>query len=809
LRESYESKLKRQLALEEEGIQLGIQYYKKQIQETSLADLPPGIALLHRCIEPMTRVIREFKKPRVGGGKLIHTLKFLRMVPDIELAYITAKKVINSISTSEPIQHIAIELATMVRDHIEYNKFKGEQPDFLYAVENNLRTSHIRHRKRVIMRAKRKLGIEDTQWSEEDRLHVGVKLIDLFIESTGLVEKVLSDCNHYGKGKYILQGTEEVRRWVEVHHAKNELLNPLYMPMIIKPIPWETVYGGGFYSNIATLKKKMVKTRNFDMLNTLSEFDMPIIYRVLNAIQDTPWRINKRLYEIMNEAWEHGEGIGDLPSNHEKELPPTPWKNDSEYEHLKAYEPEVVKAWKIEAKKVYEERIRTKSKRFAMYQKLWLAEKFKDEEKIYFVWTIDWRGRLYPVQGFINPQADDTGKALIEFAEGKPLGERGVYWLKIHLANCFGVDKVSFEQRIEWVEKNTAFIIDSVENPLDGLRFWCEAKKPYQFLAAALEYVGYLEEGDSYKSHLPIAMDGSCNGLQNFSAMLLDEVGGRATNLVPCDTPQDVYREVAETVSKLIEQDAQEGNEMALLWRGRVNRAIVKRPVMTVPYGVRQYGMRDQILDILESDDSPIEYVDDKFPLAVYLADKLYDAIGNVVIAARKAMDWLQEVATIASKAECPLYWVTPSGFLVHQEYTKKQTKQIKTFWGGIRVALNLEKDTNKINKNKQKNGISPNFVHSMDASHLSLTVNKCLNEGITAFSMIHDSYGTHAAETDKLAKILREVFIEQYSKDVLEDFRQQIITQLPQKYAEQIPPVPGKGDLNLGDVIQAKYFFA
>jgi DNA-directed RNA polymerase, mitochondrial len=48
----------------------------------------------------------------------------------------------------------------------------------------------------------------------------------------------------------------------------------------------------------------------------------------------------------------------------------------------------------------------------------------------------------------MNPQSDDIGRSLLEFAEGKPLGERGAYWLAIQLANCYWKKKVSFDKSL-------------------------------------------------------------------------------------------------------------------------------------------------------------------------------------------------------------------------------------------------------------------------------------------------------------------------------------------------------------------------
>lgn len=46
----------------------------------------------------------------------------------------------------------------------------------------------------------------------------------------------------------------------------------------------------------------------------------------------------------------------------------------------------------------------------------------------------------------------------------------------------------------------------------------------------------------TYMSHLPVHMDGSCNGLQHYAALGRDEAGGKAVNLLPSDKPQDVYK---------------------------------------------------------------------------------------------------------------------------------------------------------------------------------------------------------------------------------------------------------------------------
>ena len=93
-------------------------------------------------------------------------------------------------------------------------------------------------------------------------------------------------------------------------------------------------------------------------------------------------------------------------------------------------------------------------------------------DKFYFPHNLDFRGRAYPIPPHLNHIGDDLSRGLLLFAEAKPIGERGLRWLKIHVANLHGFDKGSFDERVQYVEDHMADIYDSAERPLEvsGLR---------------------------------------------------------------------------------------------------------------------------------------------------------------------------------------------------------------------------------------------------------------------------------------------------------------------------------------------------
>jgi DNA-directed RNA polymerase, mitochondrial len=81
-----------------------------------------------------------------------------------------------------------------------------------------------------------------------------------------------------------------------------------------------------------------------------------------------------------------------------------------------------------------------------------------------------------PVPQLVNPQSDDTGRSVLQFSEGKPLGERGTHWLAVHIANCYWKkSKVSYDKPVAWVDQHEREIIYFSENPIRVHRFWLRA----------------------------------------------------------------------------------------------------------------------------------------------------------------------------------------------------------------------------------------------------------------------------------------------------------------------------------------------
>jgi DNA-directed RNA polymerase len=365
------------------------------------------------------------------------------------------------------------------------------------------------------------------------------------------------------------------------------------MPMVVPPADWGPEQQGGYVHHSYTL----VKAQNLHEPGEYPDEEIhgPVVYSAVNGLQRTGWRINRKVLEVMQQVWAAGGGYAGLPTADPLPLPDKPAADATD---------EAVSRYRLLARQTHDENARIVAKRKNTLAKLRLAAEFVDCEEFFFPYQLDYRGRIYPVAPDLHPQADDIGRGLLEFSNGKRLGSHGLVWLKVRLANSFGVDDVSFADRVAWVDENWNRISLVAQDPM-GFKWWTEAEDPWQALATCFELV--VPEADLV-SHLPVNVDGSCNGLQHFAAMQRDPVGAAVVNLVPKPKPDGIYYVVADKVQAVVDRDClelQQSDPCAAdddpapcqEWKATgVTKPVVKRGTMTLPYGVTKQGMQDQFI---------------------------------------------------------------------------------------------------------------------------------------------------------------------------------------------------------------------
>lgn len=853
----------RQAALEEEMVTLGFQALHRAVNEAKAKgrenNTVYGAKLVGHHLPALIRAIREEKAKVKSGkaGRLAAHVKILTILPEEVLAALTLAVIMQTISRTSSLNAVALAIGTAIEEEKRRRDFREQAPDpFKWTEQRAKKSSHQAHKRRLFSVMAAHKGVESVTLSLNDKLHVGVKLVELVVQHTGLIalHKVsrakLKGRKEHGFS-YVLSPTAECLEWISRRVEFCELLSPKYLPTLVPPKAWSGPKGGGYWSPEVN-GRVLVKTRYAAYLEELDNRtdDMPEVYRAVNAIQNTAWKVNIPVLEAAEALWDKsGDAIAGLPPREPLPLPPCPVCGAhlgvasplTAREHHPCFDscpPETLREWRGRASRAYDLQVSYGSRRLAAAKTLYLAGRFRNDT-IYFPHQLDFRGRAYPMPSYLTPQGQDLAKGLLTFAEGKPLGRSGGRWLGIHLANAWGEDKSSLEARVAWVEAHSPRILATAADPLADL-WWTEADKPFQFLAACLEWAGWKTEGEAFVSHLPVAMDGTCNGLQLFSLMLRDEEGGRATNLLPSDQPQDIYGIVAARVRGKLERLTERGSIVTREVRGEdgevreevrydervlaprllslgVNRKSTKRQVMVVPYGGTPHSCYAYtyawLLERLGGEGEARRVFPDAESLnapAAFLSRLIWESIGETVIASRNAMSFLQKLAALASQKDLPINWTTPLGFPVQQAYQAYKMRQVKTHMFGNVYKPWLPDTLEELDKQRQRNGVSPNYVHSLDAAAMQHTICLALEEGLSAFSMVHDSYGTHAADAETLARSLRNAFVDLFggTTNLLAVIREEVRKQTGLN-EKALPALPALGSLQVEAVRDSLYFFA
>ncbi|CAH1431236.1 unnamed protein product [Lactuca virosa] len=826
---------RRQIKIETEAWENAAKEYQELLVDMCEQKLAPNLpyvkSLFLGWFEPLKNAIAsEQDLCREGRNRGAYAPQFDQLPADM-MTIITMHKLMGLLMTGggqggarvvQAALHIgeAVEHEARIHRFMEKSKRKAslnESPDDDSETVNNEQQLQKLRKKVTNLVKKKKLQqvrhIVKQQdqlkpWGQDAQVKVGSRLIQLLME-TAYIQPPVDQCEDCppdirpafvhtlktvetprGSRRYgVIECDPLVRKGLE--KSAMHMVIP-YMPMLLPPVNW-TGYNRGAYLFLPSyIMRTHGAKQQRDVVKKTPKKQLEPVFGALNTLGATKWRVNRKVLGVIDRIWASGGRLADLVDRDDVPLPEEP-DTDDEIE---------IKKWKWKVKTTKKENRERHSQRCDIELKLAVARKMKDEEAFYYPHNLDFRGRAYPMHPYLNHLGSDLCRGVLEFADGRPLGESGLRWLKIHLANVYGggVDKLSHEGRMMFAEKHLDEIFDSSDRPLEGKRWWLGAEDPFQCLATCMNLSEALRSSspETAISHIPIHQDGSCNGLQHYAALGRDRLGAAAVNLVEGEKPADVYSGIASRVIEIMKRDA-EGDpttdpnaKHARMLVDQVDRKLVKQTVMTSVYGVTYIGARDQIKRRLKERCS-IEDDAELFAAACYAAKTTLTALGEMFESARSIMSWLGDCAKVIAVKNNPVQWTTPLGLPVVQPYRKLGRHLIKT---SLQV-LTLQRETDKVMVKRQRTAFPPNFVHSLDGSHMMMTAIACKEAGLS-FAGVHDSFWTHACDVDQMNKILREKFVELYEAPILENLLESFQKSFPNM---EFPPLPERGDFDLKEV--------
>lgn len=568
-----EDQIKLERQYKEYAKELFIQRHEAEQEKGRGAHTRVGKGLLNYVSEQLAIAIDEWLteelKPRRGVQKtykkLLDALEKAIGHEDLVLnacAYTfehTINSVINNDKYAQSLSSLAGAIGTSLYYECKLNAFIAQLNTYHQksVINEQLKSRNLlRYKANYIREVTESEGFKFFVATQEELKSLGVALIDIFINVTGLVEYSQIDI----KSMRLTATNTLVEIWSKNLDNASTKAN-LLTPTIIKPKPWEALDNGGYYDVAGTYVTFMRLDWNTQRSRTgrnyirkLAEVDLSQVMQAVNTIQETAYTINKKLLTAITYLVSTGGERAGIERLEPIEIP---------QELTGDYTPEELKRHKEVIKDLREKERARISKSLRLYKTINFAKDFSQYEKIYFPCNIDFRGRIYPIP-FFNFQGDDLMKSLLLYAEPVACShEEDLRTLKIQGSNLWGNDKIGYKAQCEWIDENTDKILLTAEDYLAS-NWWEQADEPLQFLAFCYEYADclkYLKEHNGsiigYTCSIPIAFDGTCSGLQHYSAMLLDPVGGNAVNLTSGhEKPEDIYQQVADGVLKLVQEDA-------------------------------------------------------------------------------------------------------------------------------------------------------------------------------------------------------------------------------------------------------------
>jgi len=781
-----------QLRLEEFCLDRTVQRYgqgkAKQIANERETETAYGRLLLSQLqpeVETAISAWIQAVKRKRGAGYAHASAELITKIPASVASVLVCKAVLDTMSKPTSYSSVAMTIGKALEDEVSLRAMHKKFPNEFVKLERHLYTSRSRDKQlRAFYKAfADKTGYHRQLWSNQDKLKLGLVCLELFLSTVG---GTLVETGHsYTKARHkrrMLYPSDKLVEYIAEADAKLSVARPIHLPMVERPVSYtEDSQAGGYLTRPLDLSKD--STAGF-----LKVLPGSCAIDAVNAVQDTEWQVNKRVLDVAEYFWTHGLDI--LPNREPLPLPTKPSDINTNKEARQQYGRDKAKT--------IAHNYASKSKRFSVAQTLRTARQFSKYPSIWLPQQLDFRGRMYTVPWYLSNQGTDLSKSLLRFATGKPVNDEAMDWLKIHGANLYGLDKRPYKERIKWVNENLSLVQDISNDPLSNLT-WTEADKPWQFLAFCFDFSEVLLGRDSY---IPCAVDGSQHGFQIWALLLRDQTTAARVNCVPGDIPTDLYTELADKTKDLL-SDCYYGRSLAACG---IDRSLMKKPAMATAYGCSFTGLVEIFLqELWDRRAAGEKYPWDSDHQAARVLGTAFDkALRVLTPAIVEGLDWLRQVALLSAQQNKKLFYTTPATTSCGLSYKKHNMKQIKTKLHGSYKSAVLIEEADSVCWRRQQRAIGANYTHSLDAALMMRTVASASRQGVTHFSMVHDSYGTHAADLPKIQQLVRSEAVDIFgSRSLLTDLHDEFSRQLG-----SVPTPPEIGSYDVNDLATSKYFF-
>lgn len=741
-------------------------------------------ATLPQVGEAITKEL-EFYSHRRNNPPLF--LMFVMDIDGFELGHICLKALMNMMDGLPKLQEVGVNIGSAVEAVARrryFEEHRGEWDEYLLNKKQKVFKGNRRSQMEIFFEEEEKHErhndfIRFKLWEPRHKAGLGLWLFEQVRMHSGLFELFYKKAKIGHSVKHV-RPSKKFDDWLHRFDKWRELMKPMYLATPEVPCKWEGSNVGG-YDHDGELNLTFVKYRK-------DVADMHKLFNPVNKIQSVKWQINKQVLEVATKSWTESLCLGNMPHNEEVQI-------EDYYEGDDATE---LSDWKSRKRRAIESNLKLRGRRFRTSKTIYIGNYYNKNlsDGFYFPHNVDYRGRVYPLPSFVNPQGDDLGRSLLLFGDGQQIvDEEDLEWILVSGANAFGV-KGSFEERVAWVKSRAECIVASAEDPI-GEQWWTEAGDPWSMLAFCFEYKKWKDEGFGYMSYYPVHQDASNNGIQLMSLLLRDEGVGRQVNLVPDLPCGDIYETVIEKVMEILKRDKSKCAISAAWFKFGISRSFAKPIIMARPYGARSYNSIDVLTpvyeDQVERSYRPFEKGENLTAIG-FLARLINKEVDKLLPNHMNLMKWLRSLYRDGA-----LQWTTPYGCSVTSVVNRYKKVMFHTAVNGLLDKCYVKKEEG-VDKKRIRRSFIANYIHSIDAA----VVHKVADEMEFDIGFVHDSFCSHAPNVKAMKRLLLKTYKEYFSRDLLEELSKEIAITQDTEPSER----PQLGTLDVSKLSRCSYVF-
>ncbi len=329
-----------------------------------------------------------------------------------------------------------------------------------------------------------------------------------------------------------------------------------------------------------------------------------------------------------------------------------------------------------------------------------------------------------------------------------------------------------------------------------------KAKEKAQFMSCFLALYKNYQIEDRHLN-IPVLFDATCSGMQHLSALTTNVNLAALVNLTGGE-PADFYDYCAKRIVNVI-TELSDKKLSEKLSQVKIDRKLVKLPVMTIPYNIGLEALTSKITDNFEmyfvEGENGKKNVMFKVPQDLTVCGKqplllngheagklgsiVFHTVNSLMPPIEPLKKYFRKMLNVLAKLNKPIFWITPAGMKIWGSTLATSSTRVKTSFLKNSKPVTIRLPTDIYDYKLINRALMANFIHSLDAANIHLLIELIIsNPEYRSMRLnlytIHDCFASTNADMYVMESLVKRAFSRLYfESNYLEELHNSIINQI------------------------------